>query len=209
MPSLRAIRPENKMMRMPLVLPGLLLCFAMLAAPTTSEAQMPLFPRIAVETTHGNFTLELDGRRAPLTTANFVQYVQEGHYEGIVFHRVIPGFMAQAGGFTADLEQKTTRDPVPNESGNGLRNERGTIAMARTNDPHSGAAQFFINLVDNPALDPNPSRWGYAVFGRVVEGMETLDDIAKVPTGPRGRFSRDVPQSNIIIKQMTLENAGS
>lgn len=170
----------------------------------TALAQTPVAPKVRVETSVGQFTLQLDGRRAPLTTANFLKYVESGFYEGTIFHRVIPGFMAQGGGFTAALEQKETREPVPNESGNGLSNRRGTIAMARTNDPHSGTAQFYINLVDNRALDPNPSRWGYAVFGEVIEGMETLDEIAEVPTGPRGPMRQDVPQTNIIIEKMTL-----
>ena len=157
-----------------------------------------------METSLGEFTLQLDGRRAPLTTANFLEYVKSGFYEGTIFHRVIPGFMAQGGGFTVDLEQKETREPVVNESGNGLSNRRGTIAMARTGNPHSGTAQFYVNLVDNRALDPNPQRWGYAVFGVVIEGMETLDKIAAVPTGPRPPLPQDVPQSNIIIEKMTL-----
>jgi peptidyl-prolyl cis-trans isomerase B (cyclophilin B) len=192
------------MTRMHSRLSGLLLATVLLVGAHGGAMAQQLYPRIKVETSLGDFTLQLDGKRAPLTTANFVQYVKDGFYEGTVFHRVIPGFMAQGGGFTVDLAQKETRDPVPNESGNGLTNDRGTIAMARTNDPHSGTAQFYINLVDNAALNPNPSRWGYAVFGRVTEGMETLDAIAEVPTGPRGRLPRDVPQSNIIIEKMTL-----
>ena len=186
---------------------GALLTLSLLAlavATPAALAQRAVFPEVEVETSLGSFTLRLDSRRAPLTTANFLEYVAGGFYEGTVFHRVIPGFMAQGGGFTADLTQKPTRDPIANESGNGLTNDRGTIAMARTNDPHSATAQFYINLVDNPALDPNASRWGYAVFGRVVDGMETLEKIAEVPTGPRGRLPRDVPMSNILIEKMTL-----
>lgn len=191
----------------PLNLSGLLLAPLLLWASSSGWAQQ-LYPTVRVETSLGDFTLRLDARRAPLSTANFLEYVESGFYEGTVFHRVIPGFMAQGGGFTAELRQKPTRDPIPNESGNGLRNERGSIAMARTNDPHSATAQFYVNLVDNPALDPNPDRWGYAVFGEVIEGMETLDAIADVPTGPRGRMPRDVPQSNIVIEKMTLLPTG-
>lgn len=191
-------------------MPGLRTVFSTLLAVTTlslaaaTVQAQSVAPRIKVETSHGDFVLQLDGRRAPLTVANFLQYVQDGFYEGTIFHRVIPGFMAQGGGFDGQLKEKDTRDPVPNESGNGLSNGRATIAMARTNNPHSGTAQFYINLVDNPALDPNPRRWGYTVFGRVIEGMETVDGIAEVPTGPRGPMPRDVPQSNIIIEKMTL-----
>ncbi|MEO0422360.1 MAG: peptidylprolyl isomerase [Pseudomonadota bacterium] len=191
-------------------MPGLRTILSALAATlvlglsaTTAFGQVAI-PRVKVETTHGDFVLQLDGRRAPLTVANFMKYVEDGFYEGTVFHRVIPGFMAQGGGFDTELKQKETRDPVPNESGNGLSNVRATIAMARTNDPHSGTAQFYINLVDNPALNPNARRWGYTVFGQVIEGMETLDIIAEVPTGPRGPMPRDVPQSNIIIEKMTV-----
>ena len=185
------------------VLPTLLALTTLSLAANTALGQT-LAPRIKVETSHGEFVLQLNGRRAPLTVANFMKYVEDGFYEGTIFHRVIPGFMAQGGGFNADLQQKDTREPVPNESGNGLTNSRATIAMARTGNPHSGTAQFYINLVDNPALDPNPRRWGYTVFGNVIEGMETLDAIAEVPTGPRGPMSSDVPQSNIIIEKMTL-----
>ncbi len=167
-------------------------------------AATPLFPTIKVKTSVGEFVMQLDGRKAPLTVENFLKYVESGHYEGTIFHRVIPGFMAQTGGYVADLSEKETLDPVVNESGNGLTNRRGTIAMARTNHPHSATSQFFINLVDNDALNPSPRRWGYTVFGEVTEGMEVIDSIAKIPTGPKGRFRSDVPQSNILIEKMTL-----
>ncbi len=157
--------------------------------------------RVVFETTAGRFVVELDAHRAPLTVDNFFGYVDDGFYDGTIFHRVIAGFVAQAGGFTESLEQKPTRDPIPNESGNGLSNARGTIAMARTGDPHSATSQFYINLVDNTRLDPNPQRWGYAVFGRVVEGLEIVDAIAQSPTGPAGMFPRDVPRTAIVISR--------
>lgn len=181
----------------------LLLAVSSIAMPA-DEDSVPMFPQISVTTTAGDFTLELDGRRAPISVANFVYYVREGAYEGSVFHRVIPGFMAQGGGYNAQFEEMPARGAIPNESGNGLSNERGTIAMARTANPHSGGRQFFINLVDNARLDPRPASWGYAVFGRVIEGMETLDKIAAIPTGPGGPFPSDVPQSPVVIEKMTL-----
>ena len=173
-------------------------------AMSTDQDTIPMFPQISVQTSAGDFTLELDGRRAPISVANFVHYVRSGAYEGSIFHRVIPGFMAQGGGYTTDYEEMPARGAIPNESGNGLSNERGTIAMARTAAPHSAGRQFFINLVDNSRLDPRPASWGYAVFGRVIEGMETIDKIAAVPTGPGGPFASDVPQSPIVIEKMTL-----
>ena len=178
------------------LLPLLLLAFSAHAA----EQRMPLFPKVAFTTSAGNFVVQLDGRRAPLTVANFMKNVEDGHYDGTIFHRVISGFMAQAGGYDKDLTEKPTRNPVPNESGNGLSNLRGTIAMARTNDPHSATAQFFINLVDNQRLDPGAGRWGYAVFGEVIEGMDVIDQIAALETGPKGRFRSDVPKTDVIIR---------
>ena len=168
------------------------------------DPSVPLFPRISVETTQGSFVLELDGSRSPLTVMNFVRYVNDGQYDGTIFHRVIPGFMAQAGGYQADYEEKPVRTPIPNESGNGLKNERGTIAMARMGKPHSATSQFFINLVDNAALDPSPRRWGYTVFGLVVDGLDVVDKIAEIPTGSGGPFPSDVPQSTVLIKSMKL-----
>ncbi|MEM7284178.1 MAG: peptidylprolyl isomerase [Pseudomonadota bacterium] len=163
-------------------------------------------PRVEVDTTHGTFILQLDAENAPISTANFIQYVKDGHYTETAFHRVIAGFMAQGGGYDLDLQQKETRDPIENESKNGLSNLRGTISMARTNQPHSASAQFFINLVDNARLDGTEYTWGYAVFGKVVEGMEVLDDIAKIPTGPgpEGTFRSDVPQSAAFVKTMKV-----
>ena len=168
------------------------------------EPPLSAYPRIEVRTNQGAFTLELDGPRAPVSVSNFVRYVREGAYEGSIFHRVIPGFMAQGGGYDQEFQQLPFRGVIPNESGNGLSNERGTISMARTGDPHSAARQFFINLVDNTRLDPRPGGWGYAVFGRVVEGMETVDKIAAIPTGPGGPFPGDVPQSPVVIESVEL-----
>lgn len=173
-------------------------------AMAADEDSIPLFPRIEVTTSAGDFTLELDGRRAPITVANFVRYVLDGAYQGSVFHRVIAGDIAQGGGFNVQFERMPVRGVIPNESGNGLSNERGTIAMARSREPHSAGRQFFINLADNERLDPRPASWGYAVFGRVIEGMETLDRIAAIPTGPGGPFSSNVPQSPVTIEKMTL-----
>ncbi len=136
--------------------------------------------------------------------ANFLAYVDAGFYDGTIFHRVIPDFMIQGGGFTADLEKKATRDPIPNEADNGLKNERGTLAMARTNDPNSATAQFFINHKDNAFLDhsgKNPRGWGYAVFGRVTDGMSVVDAIATTPTGAKGMFPKDVPLETIVIEK--------
>ncbi|MEM9058460.1 MAG: peptidylprolyl isomerase, partial [Pseudomonadota bacterium] len=142
----------------------------------------------------------LDRTRAPLTVNNFLGYVERGFYSGTTFHRVIPGFMAQGGGYTAEFRERDTEQPIPNESGNGLSNRRSTIAMARTQNPHSATAQFFINLADNQRLDPNSRRWGYTVFGRVIQGMEVVDRIAAIPTGPAGPFRSDVPSTTVTIK---------
>jgi cyclophilin family peptidyl-prolyl cis-trans isomerase len=174
-------------------------------APAAEEAPAPVAnPRVALHTSQGDIVLELDPVKAPKSVENFLQYVRDGHYNGTIFHRVIDNFMAQGGGFTADLQQKPTRAPIQNEANNALSNLRGSVAMARTNDPHSAAAQFFINLVDNPRLDyvsdQNGFTWGYTVFAKVVEGMETVDKIRAIPTGPQGPFARDVPQTAIVIE---------
>ncbi|MFP1684236.1 peptidylprolyl isomerase [Alloalcanivorax sp. C16-1] len=157
--------------------------------------------KVLLTTTYGKILLELDAENAPNTTDNFVQYVKDGHYDGTVFHRVISNFMIQGGGFTPDMEQKPTRAPIENEAANGLSNEVGTIAMARTSDPHSASAQFFINVADNHFLDKarSPDGWGYAVFGKVVEGMETVNRIKGVATGNKG-FHQDVPREDVIIE---------
>ena len=154
---------------------------------------------IKLTTNHGAITLDLDADKAPETVGNFLRYVDEGFYEGTIFHRVIKGFMIQGGGFTADMSQKKTHDPVKNEAKNGLKNARGTVAMARTSDPHSATAQFFINHKDNAFLDyPGQDGWGYTVFGKVTGGMEVVDAIAAVPTGTRGGLS-DVPAEPVKI----------
>jgi cyclophilin family peptidyl-prolyl cis-trans isomerase len=160
--------------------------------------------RVRFETTRGAFTVELDVARAPLSTANFLQYVRDGHYDGTIFHRVIGNFVVQGGGFLPDGTEKPTRPPVVNEAGNGLSNRRGTVAMARAGDPHSATSQFYVNLADNLALDPGPTRWGYAVIGRVVEGMDVIDRIASVPTGEKGPFPDDAPLEPIVIQSAVV-----
>ena len=166
------------------------------------------FPRIRFETTAGDFVVELDATRAPLTAANFVQYVRDGFYSGTIFHRVINGFVVQGGGYTPELEAKPTRESIANESGNGLSNRRLTIAMARTSDPHSADSQFYINLADNLELDPKPTRWGYAVFGQVVEGVEVVDDIGYRPTSPQGAF-QNLPAAPVIVERAVLVTDGN
>lgn len=163
------------------------------------------YPRVRVETNAGDFVIELDAARAPLTVKNFLQYVKDDYYAGVIFHRVVNGFVIQAGGFDANYEPKTARDSIPNESGNGLSNQRMTVAMARTNEPHSANAQFFVNLADNAALDPKPSRWGYAVFGKVVSGSEVIDDIGYRATTSKGQFT-ELPAEPVIIDKMVLES---
>ena len=162
-------------------------------------------PTVALDTNHGTIVLELFSAEAPKTVENFLQYVGAGFFDGTLFHRVIPNFMIQGGGFDGQQRQKPTRPPIPNEADNGLTNQRGTIAMARTNDPHSATAQFFINLKDNGFLNhtgKNPQGWGYTVFGRVVEGMDVVDQIAKARTAP-GRISEAVPQEAVVIEKAT------
>ncbi|GAB2883083.1 peptidylprolyl isomerase [Uliginosibacterium flavum] len=160
-------------------------------------------PQVEIATNMGNITLELNADKAPQTVANFLKYVEDKHYEGTIFHRVIKGFMIQGGGMTADMRQKSMRAPIQNEAKNGLKNDRGTIAMARTSDPHSATAQFFINTVDNGFLDyPGQDGWGYCVFGKVTAGMDVVDKIRAVPTG-----MGDVPNTAIIIKSVQLLSA--
>ena len=172
------------------------------AAPTLALAQ-----KVELDTTAGRIVLQLDAKAAPATVENFVKYVQAGHYDGTQFHRVIDGFMIQAGGYTEDFSQKPTRPPVRNEAESaskaGLTNTPGTIAMARTQDPHSASSQFFINVNDNKSLnfrEPTTAGYGYTVFGKVVEGMDVVNKIAKTPTGRGGPFPTDVPQTRILIK---------
>ncbi len=164
-------------------------------------------PRVKLETTSGDIIIELNPEKAPISTKNFITYVKEGFYDGTIFHRIIPGFMAQGGGFTPDFEQKPTHAPIKNEADNGLKNKRGTIAMARTPDPDSATSQFFINFQDNPSLDhrdKTPQGWGYAVFGEVVEGtMYVVDEMAHVPTGSHG-LHQNAPKTDIIIRKASL-----
>ncbi len=158
-------------------------------------------PQVVMETSNGEIVLELYPDKAPLTVKNFLDYIDAGFYSGTVFHRVIPGFMLQGGGFSRDMQKKSTLMPVKNEAFNGLKNDRGTIAMARTQDPHSASSQFFINTVDNAFLNyksQTTAGWGYAVFGKVIKGMEVVDAISKVETGTKGRF-RDVPKMPVEI----------
>jgi cyclophilin family peptidyl-prolyl cis-trans isomerase len=153
---------------------------------------------VVFETSLGSFTLELDAEKAPLSTENFLGYVDDGFFDGLIFHRVIPGFMIQGGGFAPDMSQKKNKAPIKNEATNGLQNLRGTIAMARTSDIHSATAQFFINLKDNSFLDHAPGNFGYAVFGKVVDGLDTIDLIAKQRTGRR-KGHDDVPSDDVVI----------
>ena len=161
---------------------------------------------VEIQTTEGSNIIQLDGRRAPITVSNFVKLIKAKYFDGTIFHRVIPNFMIQGGGFNQDLIDLEPVGSIPNESGNGLKNLRGTIAMARTSDPHSANAQFFINTKDNSFLNPKSGNWGYAVFGNVIEGMSIVDKISKKPSGPRGRFSQDVPIQNIVIKQIVIQD---
>jgi cyclophilin family peptidyl-prolyl cis-trans isomerase len=174
--------------------------------PGTATAPAPKSPKVALETSKGKIVLELDAERAPKSVENFLAYVRAGHYDGTVFHRVIAGFMIQGGGFDEKMSQRGTRPSIENEADNGLKNKRGTVAMARTNDPHSASAQFFVNTVDNGFLDhqsKDARGWGYAVFGRVVEGMDVVDAIAKVATGNRGPF-QDVPLEAVVIRKASV-----
>lgn len=162
----------------------------------------PASPQIQVVTSMGSFTLELNAERAPLTVAHFLKYVDQGQYSGTIFHRVIPNFVIQGGGFDSNYKPKAAPTKVVNESGNGLTNQRGTVGMARSQDPHGGDAQFYVNLYDNEALDPNKTRWGYAVFGKVVQGMEVVDRIGNVATGARGPFKEDAPLKPVVIERI-------
>jgi cyclophilin family peptidyl-prolyl cis-trans isomerase len=156
-------------------------------------------PQVQVVTSMGNFTIELNPERAPLTVAHFLHYVDQGYYSNVIFHRVVQSFVIQAGGFDADYNPKHPSDRVVNESGNGLSNIRGAVGMARTTSPHAADAQFFVNLSDNQALDPNQTRWGYAVFGRVIQGMDVVDKIGNVATGSHGPIKEETPLKPVII----------
>jgi cyclophilin family peptidyl-prolyl cis-trans isomerase len=184
-----------------------LLVLLMLAAAMAAPAGAAN-PQVTLETIHGTIVIELDAAKAPITVGNFLDYVKGGFFDGTVFHRVIPGFMIQGGGFTANMEQKPTREPIVNESANGLVNKRGTVAMARTPDPNSATAQFFINLKDNAFLDKAKAQdgYGYCVFGKVVKGMSVVDAIAAVKTGTVGGF-QDVPMQPVVIKKASVVSA--
>jgi peptidyl-prolyl cis-trans isomerase B (cyclophilin B) len=162
--------------------------------------------KVLLKTNKGDITLTLDAAKAPKSVANFLQYVKSGHYDNTIFHRVIDNFMIQGGGMTAGMKQKPTGAEIENEANNGLKNERGTVAMARTSDPHSATAQFFININDNDFLNhtaPNVQGWGYAVFGKVTDGMDVVDTIRKVKTGTTG-FHQDVPAEDVVIEKATV-----
>jgi cyclophilin family peptidyl-prolyl cis-trans isomerase len=160
---------------------------------------------VVVDTDHGTFTIELDPGHAPRSVENFLGYVDAGHYDGTIFHRVIPGFMVQGGGYDARYEKKPVRTPVQNEADNGLKNLRGTVAMARTSDPHSATAQWFVSVADNAFLDhkaKNDAGWGYTVFGRVTQGMDVVDRIVSAKTGATGPFTKDAPLQPITIRSV-------
>ena len=177
--------------------------FALLAAGAAAQDKGAA-PRVLLATSLGDITIQLEPEKAPKTVANFLDYVKSGHYDGTVFHRVMDGFMIQGGGFTPEMNQKPTKAPIPLEARSGLKNERGTVAMARTAVPDSATSQFFINVVDNPRLDyPNPDGNGYAVFGKVVAGMDVVDKIRKVETGSAGGH-QNVPVKPVLIRSATL-----
>ena len=155
---------------------------------------------VVMHTNLGDITIEVFEDDAPKSAANFLQYVRDGFYDGTIFHRVIPGFVIQGGGFTEDYQQKKTRDPITNEADNGLKNDRGTLSMARTSDPNSATSQFFVNLTDNAPLNPSRGNAGYAVFGKVTDGMDVVDKIAATPTGSAGPFRQDAPREQVVIE---------
>jgi cyclophilin family peptidyl-prolyl cis-trans isomerase len=160
--------------------------------------------RVRVTTNFGAFIIEMQRDRAPLTVENFLGYVRSGYYTNTLFHRVISNFVIQGGGVGPDYKAKPTQKPIPNEAGNGLKNLRGTVGLARASGPHSGDCQFYVNVADNADLDPLPTRWGYAVFGRVIEGMEVVDRISVSPTGPMGPFKQDAPLQPVVIQKIEI-----
>ena len=185
---------------------SLMLCLLLLPQLLAAQDAQPAAgsQRVRVVTNAGAFVIELDHNRAPRTVDAFLKYVKEGFYSGVIFHRVVAGFIAQAGGYTPDMQPKAVTENVVNESGNGLSNLRGTVGFARSNEPHSGTSQFYVNLADNVDLNPRPTRWGYAVFGKVVEGMEVVDDIGHRPTGSGGPFDRSVPVEPITVESIQV-----
>ena len=180
---------------------AVLLLLALMPVMSGAQTTSSLAPRVRVETSQGAFVLELDTVRAPLSAENFLRYVRDGYYDGTVFHRVIANFVVQGGGYDASLAERKAHAAIPNESGNGLSNRRGTVGLAREESPHSGSSQFYINVIDNAGLDPLPSRWGYAVFGRVVDGMDVVDRIAYMPTETVDNFGKDVPIGRPVVQR--------
>ncbi|CAK0739457.1 peptidyl-prolyl cis-trans isomerase A [Gammaproteobacteria bacterium] len=201
---IRATREFLKM-SLPSLLFALILGALTTAAGAATATMTDTSPRVHLQTTEGTIVLALDASKAPKSVENFLAYVRAGHYNETIFHRIIKNFMIQGGGYRTNYEQKPTLPPIQNEAGNGLRNDRGTIAMARTSDPHSATAQFFINVVDNNFLNKSSKDWGYAVFGKVVEGMDVVDKIRALPTGADGPFPSDVPKTPVVIEKATVE----
>src|SRR3954465_8202020 len=187
------------------MLKKLIVAFALLLAFAAHAATPAANPKVEVRTNMGAFVIELYPENAPNTVQNFLQYVKDGHYNGTIFHRVIPNFMVQGGGFTTSFQEKPTRPPIKNEAGNGLRNGVGMVSMARTADPHSATAQFFVNVAENPTLDfkaPTQEGYGYTPFGRVVKGYDVVERIGQGPTGPGKPPHQDVPKKPVIIEHM-------
>ncbi len=182
---------------------NLLSLLTLVALTVITAARGGELTQVKVETSAGDFVLQMDADRAPLSVANFLQYVRDGFYDGTIFHRVVNGFVIQGGGYAANMEPKPPRPSIPNEAGNGLTNRRGSVAMARTGDPHSADAQFYVNLADNLALDPKPTRWGYAVFGEVIQGLEIVDKIGHQVTSIKDGM-QDVPIENVVIRKVTV-----
>ncbi|HEX9395875.1 MAG TPA: peptidylprolyl isomerase [Burkholderiales bacterium] len=180
--------------------------FLLSAAAVVPAGALAADPQVDLKTNLGTIRLELYPAKAPKTVENFLQYVKDGHYDGVVFHRVIDNFMIQGGGYDKAYKEKSTRASIPNEAKNGLKNDLGSIAMARTNAPHSASAQFFINLKNNDFLNSAQAQdgWGYAVFGKVVDGLDVVTKIAKLPTGPGGPFGSDVPRQQVIIESASV-----
>ncbi len=205
-PAARAGRPRSRGWAAGLCLLVMGAFSAQAQEPVETEDELEPLPRVRVETTAGAFTLELFAYDAPLTVAQFLRLTASRFYEGAIFHRVVKDFVIQGGGWSVDFQERSIDETLHNESGNGRSNLRGTIAMARTGDPHSAKNQFYINLQDNPALNPRPGRWGYAVFGRVVSGMAVVDEIGNRATGPGGGFSQDVPAAPVIIERVLRVN---
>ncbi|HTD12344.1 MAG TPA: peptidylprolyl isomerase [Steroidobacteraceae bacterium] len=185
------------------------MALGVLLAPGAARADEPA-TQVRVTTNMGEFVIEVRSERAPLTAANFLRYVREGFYSGTLLHRVVANFVIQGGGHdAATMKLKPTHENIFNEAGNGLQNKRGAVGLARGDAPHSGNAQFYVNLVDNPDLDPVATRWGYAVFGRIVQGMDVIDRIGETPTGASGQFTKDAPLKPVIIEKMEIVTPGA